>query len=86
MYLLQGEVVLRTDGGEQVLTAGMCAGFVAGSADGHQLINRGSQPALYLVALTATIREYAKYVFASRASSGSSTSRNCQTRVCPERF
>ena len=48
VYVLEGEVVLRTDAGEQRLTAGMCAGFAAGSSDGHQLINRGSQPALYL--------------------------------------
>ncbi len=48
VYVLQGEVVLRTDAGEQVLTAGMCAGFIAGSTDGHQLINRGSQPAMFL--------------------------------------
>ena len=27
IYVLSGEVVLRTDAGEQVLTAGMCAGF-----------------------------------------------------------
>ncbi len=48
VYVLEGEVVLRTDEGEQVLTAGMCAGFVAGVANGHQLINRSERPALYL--------------------------------------
>jgi uncharacterized cupin superfamily protein len=48
VYVLEGEVVLRTDAGEQVLTSGMCAGFVAGSTDGHQLINRSLQPAVYL--------------------------------------
>ena len=48
VYVLEGEVVLRTDSGEQRLTAGMCAGFPAGSPDGHQIINRGTQPALYL--------------------------------------
>ena len=48
LYVLEGEVVLRTDEGEQVLRAGMCAGFPAGSADGHQLINRSGAPALYL--------------------------------------
>lgn len=48
VYVLEGEVVLRTDGGEQVLRAGMCAGFPAGSADGHQLINRSGRPAVYL--------------------------------------
>jgi uncharacterized cupin superfamily protein len=48
VYVLEGEVVLRTDGGEQVLTAGTCAGFPAGVADGHQLINRSDRPARYL--------------------------------------
>jgi uncharacterized cupin superfamily protein len=48
VYVLDGELVLRTDGGEQVLTAGMCAGFAAGATDGHQLINRGDRPARYL--------------------------------------
>ena len=48
VYVLEGEVVLRTDAGEQRLTAGMCAGFAAGSRDGHQLINRSAQPVVYL--------------------------------------
>ena len=42
VYILRGRVVLRTDGGEQGLRAGMCAGFAAGCADGHQLINRSA--------------------------------------------
>ena len=48
VYILEGEVVLKTDSGEQRLTAGMCAGFPAGSSSGHQLINRSSAPAVYL--------------------------------------
>jgi uncharacterized cupin superfamily protein len=48
VYVVSGEVVLVTDAGEQTLVAGMCAGFTAGSGDGHQLVNRGSQPAVYL--------------------------------------
>jgi uncharacterized cupin superfamily protein len=48
IFVLEGEVVLRTDGGEQVLRAGSCAGFPAGADDGHQLINRSDQPAVYL--------------------------------------
>jgi uncharacterized cupin superfamily protein len=39
---------LRTNEGEQVLTAGLCAGFPAGSKDGHQLVNRSAAPARYL--------------------------------------
>ena len=48
IFVLSGEVVLRTDAGEQVLTAGMCAGFPLGTTDGHQLVNRGTEPAVYL--------------------------------------
>lgn len=48
VYIVEGEVVLCTDGGEQVLTAGMCAGFPAGVTDGHQLVNRSDRPARYL--------------------------------------
>lgn len=48
LYVLEGEVVLRTGAGEQLLTAGMCVGFAAGVADGHQLINRSDRPAVYL--------------------------------------
>jgi uncharacterized cupin superfamily protein len=48
IYILSGEVVLRTDAGEQVLKAGMCAGFAVGPTDGHQLVNRSSTPAIYL--------------------------------------
>jgi uncharacterized cupin superfamily protein len=48
VYVLEGEVVLRTEGGEQLLRAGTCAGFPAGAADGHQLINRSDAIAVYL--------------------------------------
>jgi uncharacterized cupin superfamily protein len=48
VYVLEGEVVLRTEAGEQLLRAGMCAGFAAGGRDGHQLINRSDRPAIYL--------------------------------------
>jgi len=48
IYVLSGEVVLRTDAGEQLLTAGTCAGFPLGPTDGHQLVNRSKEPAVYL--------------------------------------
>jgi uncharacterized cupin superfamily protein len=48
VFVLEGEVVLRSGAGEQLLTAGMCAGFPAGADDGHQLINRSPRPARYL--------------------------------------
>jgi uncharacterized cupin superfamily protein len=48
VFVLDGEVILRTDEGEQVLTAGMCAGFAAGSKNAHHLVNRSDRPARYL--------------------------------------
>jgi uncharacterized cupin superfamily protein len=48
IFMVEGEVVLITDEGEQVLTAGHCAGFPAGSSNGHHLVNRSDKPARYL--------------------------------------
>lgn len=48
VYVLSGEVTLITNEGEQVLGAGMYAGFPAGAANGHHFVNRGSAPAQYL--------------------------------------
>jgi uncharacterized cupin superfamily protein len=48
VFVLEGEVVLRTDECEQVLSAGTCAGFPAGTRNGHQLVNRSDHPARYL--------------------------------------
>ncbi|MBE9061848.1 cupin domain-containing protein [cf. Phormidesmis sp. LEGE 11477] len=48
VYVTQGELVLVTDAGEQVLKAGEMAGFAAGVNNGHHLINRSSGPATYL--------------------------------------
>jgi len=48
VFVLEGEVVLRTDEGEQTLAAGMCAGFPAGTTNGHHVVNRTNRPARYL--------------------------------------
>jgi uncharacterized cupin superfamily protein len=48
VYVLQGEVVLVTDAGEEVLEAGDCAGFRAGDQDGHHLQNRSDAEAVLL--------------------------------------
>jgi uncharacterized cupin superfamily protein len=48
VFVLEGEVVLRTEEGEQILTAGTCAGFPAGARNGHHLVNRSGRPARYL--------------------------------------
>jgi uncharacterized cupin superfamily protein len=48
VFVVEGEVVLITDAGEEVLGAGDCAGFKAGEPDGHHLINRSDRPAMVL--------------------------------------
>lgn len=48
VYVLTGELVLVTDRGEQLLKAGMAAGFPHGRTDGHHLINRSKQAATFL--------------------------------------
>lgn len=48
VYVLSGRLTLVTESGEQELGPGMIAGFPAGVADGHCLINKSDQPATYL--------------------------------------
>ena len=48
VYVLQGSPVLITDIGETQLCPGMCAGFKAGTGDGHQLVNRSGEDVVYL--------------------------------------
>jgi len=48
VYVLEGEVVLVTNEGEQTLAAGMCAGYPGGRDDGHHFVNRSARPARYL--------------------------------------
>ncbi len=48
IYVLEGEVTLVADAGRQKLKAGMAAGFPAGKADGHQLVNETGRPVVYL--------------------------------------
>ena len=48
VFVLEGELTLITNYGEQVLKPGMTAGFPAGIADGHQLVNKGDVEARYL--------------------------------------
>ena len=48
VWVLEGEVVLVTDDGEEILRAGECAGFKGGEANGHHFQNRSDRPALLL--------------------------------------
>ncbi len=48
VYVLEGEIVLVTDSGEETLRPGDCAGFKAGEPNGHHLQNRSEQTAIVL--------------------------------------
>ena len=48
VYVVSGELVLVTDEGEQVMAAGMVAGFPANVENGHHLVNKSDDAATYL--------------------------------------
>ncbi len=48
VYIVQGELVMITDDGEQQLNPGDMACFPAAKANGHHLVNRSHAPATYL--------------------------------------
>jgi len=48
IYVLQGHPTLHTDEGKTPLSPGMCAGFRAGTGNGHRLINDTSEEVVYL--------------------------------------
>jgi uncharacterized cupin superfamily protein len=47
VYIVEGDLVLVTENGEQRLHPGMCFGFPAGGT-AHHLINRSAREAVYL--------------------------------------
>ena len=61
VYVLEGELILCEDHGETVLRAGDAAGFKAGVANGHCLVNRSARDAVYLEVGTRAARERAEY-------------------------
>ncbi len=61
IYVLSGELALVLNDGEHVLKPGMAAGFPAGVADGHHLINRSDAPATYLEIGTRSRDEISTY-------------------------
>jgi uncharacterized cupin superfamily protein len=56
VYVLEGEVVLVTEGGEETLRAGDCAAFLPGDPDGHHLQNRSGKLARVLEIGSADMR------------------------------
>jgi uncharacterized cupin superfamily protein len=76
VYVLEGEVVLVEDEGEQTLGAGDCAGFKAGTRNGHHLQNRTTRDARILVVGSRIEYDHGEYSdidmkFESTAGGGS---------------
>jgi uncharacterized cupin superfamily protein len=61
VYVLEGEATLVTDEGETTLSAGMVAGFQAGSGNGHHIVNRSNAIVRLLEVGTRTTEEKAHY-------------------------
>jgi uncharacterized cupin superfamily protein len=61
VYIVQGACTLVTDAGETAMTAGMCAGFPAGTGDAHHLVNRGDADCVYLEVGDRTLFERVTY-------------------------
>jgi uncharacterized cupin superfamily protein len=61
VQVLEGEVVLIDDSGEQIMRAGDCAAFKAGDRNGHHLQNRSSVPAKLLVVGSRNDDDWGEY-------------------------
>jgi len=61
VYVLEGEVVLREDGGDTVLKPGDAAAWKAGVPNGHCLINRSDREAVFIEVGTRASNERAHY-------------------------
>jgi uncharacterized cupin superfamily protein len=61
IYVLEGELILVTNSGEEMLLPGMVIGFKAGEGDAHQLVNRSTAPARYLEVSNRDLRDSASY-------------------------
>jgi uncharacterized cupin superfamily protein len=61
IYVLEGELSLVEDGGETPLKPGDAAGWKAGVANGHMLVNKSSRDAIYLEIGSRVPRERAHY-------------------------
>lgn len=61
VYVLEGEVVLVSDAGEEILRAGDCAGWKAGETNGHHLQNRSQRDAVVLEVGSSLPDDIAEY-------------------------
>src|ERR1700694_4503745 len=77
VFVVEGTLVLCENEGEAVLKAGDAAGFKAGVANGHCLVNRSAQDAVYLEIGTRAAREQAEYPAIALRFRKEDTGRGC---------
>jgi uncharacterized cupin superfamily protein len=61
VYVLEGHPTLATDEGRTRLAPGMCAGFRAGTGNGHHLLNETQEDVVYLEVGDRTQGDAASY-------------------------
>jgi uncharacterized cupin superfamily protein len=61
VYVLEGEVVLVTDAGQEILRSGDSAGFKAGDRDGHCLRNLSQKDVVFLVVGSRSDEDHGEY-------------------------
>src|SRR5258706_4635433 len=61
VYIIEGQPTLITDAGETKLCPGQCAGFKAGTGNGHRLINRTSESVVFLEVGDRTANDSVNY-------------------------
>lgn len=61
VWIVEGEVLLVTDDGEEVLRAGDCAAFPRNLPNGHHLINRSERMAICLEVGTRSTTDVCTY-------------------------
>ena len=61
IYILEGRPTLHTDEGPTQLSPGMCAGFKAGTGNGHRLVNETTEDVVYLEIGDRTLGDEGSY-------------------------
>src|SRR5262245_63101667 len=61
IYILRGHPTLKTDEGSTPLSPGMCAGFRAGTGNGHHLVNETAEEVVYLEIGDRTVGDEGSY-------------------------
>ncbi len=61
VWVLEGDLTLVTDAGEETLRPGECAAFRRGDPDGHHLVNKSGRPARILEVGTSDPQDRCTY-------------------------